>query len=501
MDETCRPLVLRSGLVLDSLAEAPVKGDLLVRDGLIARIGPPGMDAPEGSEEIDASRRLIIPGLVNSHTHSHLAWSKGVSKAWTLELHLHNGPWTGGGQTLSDRRLLARFAAAEMLLKGCTACYDLVLEMPCPTPEGLSETAHGYEDAGMRALVAPMMADRTFWRAIPGLMDALPPSLRPEVESIVLSEHEVALAACREAAEGWSHDPDRAGLALAPTIPLHCSDAFWQGCRELADEFGLRIHAHIAESRVQALSGRSVYGRSLVSHLDALGIVDERFTAAHAIWLEPGDRELLARRGATVAHNPSSNFRLGSGIADVPALIGAGARVGLGTDTCSCSDHLNLFETMRLAAYLPRVASPDPDEWLSPRRVLEMATAGGAAALGMERKLGRIAEGFCADLVLLDLDALTYAPLNDAVAQLVFGEEGRAVDRVLVGGRTVVEAGRLTTLDLPALVAEVRDRAAAHREALAPRRAALAALEPFVKHFCVGLSRRHAESGRAVPKT
>ena len=483
-----RPLSIRGGLVASAADGIVRAADILVMDGKIVEVVPPGSPAPEEAETLDASDRLIIPGLINAHTHSHLAIAKGVSRSWTLELHLHNGPWTGGGQQFEDRHLLAQASAAEMLLKGCTACYDLVLELPAPTPEGMFATAAGFADAGMRAVVAPMLADRTFWHALPGLYDALPPDLRASVDEIRLAPNDVALAACGAMLADWPFDRSLVRAALAPTIPLHCSDAFWTGCRDLAQRHGAGIHAHLAESKIQALAGAAQYGTSLTGHLDTLGILGPNFTAAHGIWLNERDLELLGRRGASVAHNPSSNFRLGSGIANVPAMRAAGINVGIGSDACSCSDHQNLFETMRLACYLSRTASFDPDDWLTPRDVFEMATRGSARALGMQDITGDIVPGLAADLVFLDITSVNFTPLNDPLYQLVFAEEGRSVDRVMVGGRTVVENGKLTTIDYARLRGRINDRAREIFARNAPRKAALAALEPFVKHYCVGLA-------------
>ncbi|MFC5068528.1 amidohydrolase family protein [Flaviflagellibacter deserti] len=488
-----QPFVIRGGLVATPGDEAVRHADILVMDGVIAEIGAPGFEVSDGVAEMDASDRLIIPGLVNAHTHSHLAIAKGVSRSWTLELHLHNGPWTGGGQRFEDRYLLAQASAAEMLLKGCTACYDLVLELPAPTPEGMFATAAGFADAGMRAVIAPMMADRTFWRAIPGLRNALPKELRATVDSITLATKDVSLAACERMLEDWPFDRSVVRPALAPTIPLHCSDDFWTGCRDLAEKHGVGMQAHLAESKVQAVAGAASYGRSLTAHLDSLGVLGSHFTAAHGVWLDRHDLDILARRGACVAHNPSSNFRLGSGIADVPAMRSAGICVGIGSDACSCSDHQNLFETMRLASYLSRTASHEPNDWLTPRDVFGMATRGSARALGLQDVTGDIRPGLAADLVLLDLASVNFTPLNDALYQLVFAEEGRSVDRVMVGGRVVVEGGELVTIDYPELRRKLNNRAKAIFEANAPRKAALAALEPFVKQYCIGLAQGHRQ--------
>lgn len=488
-----RPQAIRGGLVAFPSEGAVRAADLLIEDGRIAAIVAPGEALPDDAELVEATDRLVMPGLVNAHTHSHLAIAKGISRSWTLELHLHNGPWTGGGQNLDDRHLLAQASAAEMLLKGCTACYDLVLELPTPSPDGMFATAAGYLDAGMRAVVTPMLADRTFWQAIPGLRDSLPASAQASVDAIRLASSDVSLAACERILAEWPHDREMVRPGLAPTIPLHCSDEFWRGARALADRFGAPMHAHLAESKIQAISGRARYGMSLTAHLGRLGILGPDFTAAHGIWLDADDLAILARNGASVAHNPSSNFRLGSGIANVPAMVAAGVSVGLGSDACSCSDHQNLFEVMRLACYLSRTASFDPDDWLTPADVFDMATRGSARALGMQDLIGDIRPGLAADLVFLDLGTVNFTPLNDALYQLVFAEEGRSITKVMVGGHTVVEDGRLTTIDYPALRDRLNARAQEIFAANAPRRAELAAIEPFVKHFCVGLAQGRIE--------
>ncbi len=488
MDGTGGRIVVTGGLVLVDGVAAPA--DVVIDGGRIEAVEAPGSARPEGAEIVRADDRLVMPGLVNAHTHSHLAVAKGVSRSWTLELHLHNGPWTGGGQAFEDRALFAQMSAVEMLLKGCTACYDLVMEMPAPTPEGVFATAEGYREAGIRAVVAPMMADRTFWRAIPGLLEAIPADLRQAVEAVTLSPHDVSVAACRRILDEWPHDRAQVRPALAPTIPHHCSDDFWIACRDLAEAHGVGLHTHLAESRVQSIVGPQLYGgASLTRHLDRLGIISERFVGAHGVWLDDADIETLAARGATIAHNPSSNFRLGNGMARAREMAAAGVCVALGSDACSCSDHQNLFEVMRLATYIARTQSFDPDEWLTPAEIVRMATEGGARALGMEGEIGRIAPGYLADLVFLDLATTTYTPLNDPLYQMVFGEEGRSVDKVMVGGRTVVDGGRILTVDYDALRARMNARAESLFAANGERRRQLEAIQPFVKHFCVGLAK------------
>src|SRR5262249_21727708 len=160
--------------------------------------------------------------------------------------------------------------AVEMLRKGSTACYDLAAMLPVPSVEGMNSIAQAYADVGMRAVIAPMIADRSFYEAIPGLLDAFPPGLREVAEAVRTGSGETALAAVRAIAASWPHAGDRIRLGIAPTIPLHCSEAFLIGCRDLATEYGLPLQTHLAESAVQRAAGLRRYGVTLTRHLDRL---------------------------------------------------------------------------------------------------------------------------------------------------------------------------------------------------------------------------------------
>ena len=164
-------MVVRGGVVLDLRAGSAAPADILIEDDTIREVGRPGLAAPEGADEIAAARRLIHPGLVNAHTHSHGNLAKGMGDRWTLELLLTAAPWIGGNRGADDIRLSAEIGAVEMVLKGCTACYDLFFEWPVPTRDGLRLVAEAYAEVGMRAVIAPMVADRSFFEAIPGLAD------------------------------------------------------------------------------------------------------------------------------------------------------------------------------------------------------------------------------------------------------------------------------------------------------------------------------------------
>lgn len=189
------------------------------------------------------------------------------------------------------------------------------------------------------------------------------------------------------------------------------------------------------------------YGRTLTAHLDSLGLIGPHFSAAHAIWVDDDDLRRLAGGGGSVVHNPLSNMRFGSGLARLRPMIEGGISVGIGTDGVNSSDSLNMFEATRLASLISRIQSPDYNTWLASEEVLQMATAGSARALGFGDSIGRLSPGAKADIVFLDATHIHYVPLGDIVRQIVFTESGAAVDSVMIGGRMILDHGRLTTFD------------------------------------------------------
>ena len=482
--------VVRGGRVLDCRRHRAEPVDVLVEGTRIRELGPPGLAAPEGAGEVDATGCLLMPGLVNAHTHGHGSLGKGMGDRWSLELLLNAGPWISGRRTLDDKYLAAKLNAAEMVRKGCTAAYDLYFEFPAPTHDGIDAVARGYADVGARAVVAPMMAEYTLFEAIPGLMQALPEDLRTRVDDLKLAPAEQNIEACRAILRGWSHDRDQVRLALAPTIPLHCSDEFIVACRNLAAEYQVGLHMHLAESKVQAVSAIKRYGKTLTAHLAELDFLGSNFTAAHGVWLDAEDIARLADTGSSMAHNPGSNLRLGSGISPVRAMLDRGINVGIGTDGSNCSDNQNMFDAMRMAAFVSRVVSPEYTTWLETADVIDMATVGGAETLGLGDQIGRLEPGYCADIVFLDLTNLNFVPFNDPTNQIVFSEDSSAVKSVMIGGRMILDDGRFTTFDYRKMLADVEAAVVRLRGATADMKELAVKLEDVVGSYCVGLARK-----------
>ncbi len=491
--------LIRGARILDAPAHKAEFGDILIEEGLIREVGAPGLAAPEGAEAIDAADKLVMPGLVNAHTHSHGSLAKGMGDRWSLELLLNAAPWLSGDRTLEDKYLATLLNAVELVQKGCTAAYDLYSEFPLPTAEGLEAVCMAYEQVGMRAVVAPMMADRLLFEAIPGLLDAIPEPLRREAEQVRAAPFEASIEAAQGLLKGWRRDPAQVRLALAPTIPLHCSDAFLAACRDLAAEHGVGLHMHLAESKVQAIAGQRRYGKTLAAHLDDLDFLGPGFVGAHCVWLDEDDILRMADNGAAIAHNPGSNLRLGSGIAPVRAMLRRGVALGIGTDGSQCSDNQNMFEAMRHASFVSRVQTPDYSQWLAAEEIVEAATAGSARVLGFEGELGRILPGYRADLVFLDLRHINYVPLNDPTNQVVNCEDGGGVDSVMVGGRLILEEGVLTQVNYGKLLDDVARAVERLRSQAGAKKEAAARLEQYVGAYCVGLAREPYHVHRAVP--
>ncbi|MBN33281.1 MAG: amidohydrolase [Rhodospirillaceae bacterium] len=483
-------IVLRGGLSLDATERRAERGDILIDGTEIRDCGPCGMAVPDGAIERDVSGSIVIPGLVNAHTHGHGSLGKGRGDLWSLELLLNAGPWISAGRSHEDKYLATMLTAADMIRRGATAVYDLTWEQPRPSVEGMHQVARAYDTIGMRALIAPMMADLSFYDIVPGLADSLPDDLRRTVDGWRLDPFGASLEACREVLATWPFDTDRLRFGIAPTIPMHCTDDFLAACARLSDEFQCPVHTHMAESKLQALNGQLTYGKSLTAHFDDMGLLTDRFTAAHGVWLDPDDMRRMADRGASVAHCPASNMRLGSGLAQIRELCDASVNVGLGSDGSNSSDNQNMFEATRLAAYVSRVLTHDINRWVASAEALEMATIGGARAMGFERLIGRIAPGYKADLAFLDLHDLAYVPLNDAFNQLAYADDGSSVSDVMIDGRFVYENHCFTTIDLDALIADTERAMERLNRDTADRKEIVAALEPHVADHCICFSSR-----------
>lgn len=478
-------LLLRGGQVLDGATGALDTRDVLIDGDVIKEVGA-RLASPAGAEIIDASPFIVIPGLINTHTHAHNNLLRGIAGRWTLEELLNHGPALNTNRTVEDHYLSAALGAVEMLKTGCTTAYDLFMGAPAPSLDDIDAVVRAYTDVGMRAVIAPAVADIAFYETVPGLLDLLPKELRRRVETITAAPTAQLMELTREAIRRWHGAASgRLRVAVSPTIPTQCTEEFLAGCAGLVREHGVGLHTHLLESKVQAVAAQRRWGKTVVAKLHDLGMLGPGFVGAHAVWLTSDDIAMMADAGAAIAHNPASNLRLGSGIAAIREMLDRGVTVGLGTDGSTSSDNQNLFEAMRLAALLGNVRFPhDQERWLEASDVWRVATLGSARALGLADQAGAVAAGRKADVALLRADSTFMKPMNAALGSLVYAETGAAVDTVIVGGRVVVREGRVLTVD----ESRLRASAQAAADSLRGRNAAAwkfaDEMTPYISQAC-----------------
>lgn len=460
--------------------------DILVENGAITEIGI-GLAAKlaaEGKtfETLDATDRLVIPGFINAHYHSHDTLAKGTMDETPLETwRLLALPPQYPKRSRDEIRARTLIGALECLRSGMTTVQDMVTLYPFD-PEHFEAVIEAYEQIGVRAVVALQYADIRGIETIPYWKEVFPAEYHPYLSTAAEPDKKIDQLAYFE--ENFLKHPkpgSRVGWALGPSAPERCSKTLIERTAALANTYGLPIFTHIYESKGMALQARLEYpqhGGSLIRRLEQEGLLGPRLNLAHSVWLLQDEIEVLARTGTNVVINPLSNMKLKSGIPPIRALQEAGVSLALGCDNCSCSDAQNMFQAMKLFALLVHVSDPDPGPDQA-GRAFGAATAGGAHAIGRD-DLGKIAPGARADLVLIDLKDPSYVPLNSATRQLVYTEGGRGVDTVVVDGRVVIRHGRLATMDQDALLDEVMAVVPKFREDFAAIAARVEKLQPWI---------------------
>ena len=476
-------LVIRDGMVVTPAGDdvRAERATIVVEGARIARVAwgseAGRVESTPGDQVIDATRALVIPGLVDAHSHFYGTLIPGLIDRLPLDVRR---PFLGActdGWTERDTWVATMLGVLRMLRNGTTT----VLENGAQGIEATVPTIGAVIDSGVRAVVGPMVSDRPFGDTLPGYLERLPDALRADVLGAAPSPPGRELVErCLAIARRWHGAEGRVSVCLSPWAPFGCSDEMLTLVAEASATHRLPIHTHLLETRPQAVAARRLYGRSMVEHIAALGLLSERFSGAHAVWLEDRDLDLMAEHGAAISHNPLSNLYLGSGIARVPQLLRRGVVVGIGSDGPNCGSTTSLFEVMKLAALVHRPGERDAERWIGPREAFRMATIGGARALGLGGEIGSIEGGKRADLVMLDARSPEFVPLNDPVWQLVYGGSGDAVDRVIIDGAVVFEHGHPTRFDAAALVEEADDVGRRLTARARPALARMSRLEPYL---------------------
>jgi 5-methylthioadenosine/S-adenosylhomocysteine deaminase len=489
--------LFRGGALLsmkDGADVTPEPADVLVEDDRIVQVGP-RIEAEAVDRVIDATDMLLMPGMVNAHIHTEQNSFRGRYPGLPLEiLMLYAYPLTGATPVCSEAIYLRTLLAGiESLKSGVTSILDDVMEVPTQGLEQLGSVFRAYGDIGMRANVSGHVINRPFFETIPYLEDSLPERLKRKflaVPPLTLAEY---MDFCGEAVAQF-HDTagGRLRYVVAPSGPQRCTEELLGTVAQFSRSSGVAFHIHILETRVQRVTGSRLYGKSLIALMADLDALHEKTSIAHAIWIDEGDIELIASRGASVAHNPVCNLRIGSGVAPLRSLLNAGVNVALGTDGISSNDSCRLFDVMKVAGLVHTLATDDYDEWPTAPEILWAATRGGARALGLDDEIGSIEPGKKADIVGLDLLSSAFVPVNDLPNQLVYAENGSSVRLVMVDGEIVVEDGACTKVDEAAVLREARGALGAFLERHALVEDEARELEPYLRAVyerCVGEAR------------
>ena len=386
----------------------------------------------DGAETVSAAGKIVLPGLVNTHTHAAMTLLRGLGADLSLSSWLTKKIFPAEAKNVSPGfvRDGTRLACLEMIEGGTTAFADMYYFE--------SDAAEVVRAAGLRAVMG-----ETF-------IDFPAPDHRDLPETIRVAE-----AFLRK----WKGDP-LITPAVAPHAPYTCSRETLLAARGLASAYSVPVEIHVSETKKEVEDARAKWRASPVAYLERIGFFGIHPTiAAHVVWPEPGDAAILKARGVAVSHNPESNMKLASGIAPIASLASSGVIWSLGTDGAASNDDLSMFEAMDFASKLAKVSTLDPTA-LPARSVVRAATAGGARALGLERIAGSLEAGKQADLIAVDTRSAHSVPGNDPFAQLVYSLKAGDVTDVWVAGRRLLKAGRPTTLD----PVSIRHSAAAWRE-------------------------------------
>lgn len=447
-------LLVRGGQVYDHDGDVhhPPVADILIENDRIAAVGP-RLATEDNLEIIEASGRLVVPGLINAHYHSHDTLCRGLFEELPLEMWLLYTLPMGQNRSLEEVRARTLVGALESLRCGITTVQDML--GLTPLNDRYTDTVlSAYRDAGIRVVFSPMV-----WDVPPIAMvrhrDTLPQDVQemlgvtslPMREQLDYLEHQ------------FKHRPARGTLhwAIAPFAPQRCTPKMLEALAELANKHDLSVYTHVYETKGQALIARELFGEydgSLISYLERAGMLGPRLNIVHSVWITRHEADRMAAAGAGIVLNHLSNLKLKSGIAPVCDLRDSGVRLALGCDNCSGSDVQSVFQAMKMFCLLAAVSEPEPGPGLA-HEVLRHATLGNARTAGLDRELGAIRPGYKADLILIDLDDVAYLPYNSAARQLVYTESGRAVESVIVDGRIVMKERKVKTIDEDALRREV----------------------------------------------
>ena len=391
------------------------------------------------ADRIDARGQIVLPGLINTHTHAPMVLYRGLADDRALMDWLQNYIFPAEAKTVSPDfvRIGTRLAALEMIESGTTTFADMYY-----FEEDIAEVTR---EAGLRAVLGQSVI------RFP-VADAKTP--------------EEGLARADAFISKWKNDP-LVTPAVAPHAPHTVEGSTLKAARELATRHGVPLLIHLAESQDEIKAVQAAHTTTPVRYLDSLGLWNGRSLAAHAVWLDDADMDVLAKRGVGVAHNPESNMKLASGIAAVPKWLARGMRAGLGTDGAASNNDLDMFEAMRMAAFLHKVATMDPQA-IPAKEALALATRRGAEALGLGDRVGSLTAGKQADVITVSVDGARQTPMFDAISHLVYVTRGDDVRNSVVAGRVLMRDRQVASLQRADVLRDANAMATRVRAAVTP---------------------------------
>ncbi len=430
-------IVIHNGVILtmDTHYTLIENGSVAIKGDTIADINPQVMNFEESATKIiDAKGGIILPGLVNGHTHAAMTLFRGLAD----DLHLME--WLKDYIFPAESRMDKDFvyvgsllACAEMILSGTTTFCDMYLFE--------AEVAKAAKRSKMRCLAGEV------------LFDFPSPNYGPVEKGFEYT---------RNLIQEWKNDP-LVSVAVEPHSLYTCSSSLLKTANSIALENGIPIVIHVAEtlSEITEINGR--YGKKPFEHLESLGILGPHVIADHCVHLDEDEIGRIVKNSVKVITNPESNMKLASGIAPVSTLIASGAIVGLGTDGCASNNNLDMFQEMDSLAKLHKIASMDPTA-MDAITVLKMATIDGAKALGMDGIIGSIEPGKKADIIIVNTNKPHLTPLYNPYSQLVYSANGSDVSHSIINGRLVMENRKLINLDVDEIIAMAKEKAAMVRK-------------------------------------
>jgi 5-methylthioadenosine/S-adenosylhomocysteine deaminase len=416
-----------------------VPGDVLIRDGRIAEIAETISESAD--EIIDARGCALLPGFVQTHIHLCQTLFRGAADDLSLIDWLKKRVWPmEAAHTPESIRASARLGIAE-LIKGGTTCA-LTME----TVHYTEEVLRVVEESGFRATVGKCMMDKG---------DEVPARLHEQTRASI-DESVALIEKWHGAAEG------RIRVCFAPRFAISCTRELLTEVAQLARQHGVVIHTHASENKKECEIVESESGQRNIAYLNSLGVSGSHVVLAHCVHLDTEEMELLTQTRTNVAHCPSSNLKLGSGLARVAEMLARKIPVSLGADGAACNNRLDMFTEMRTAALLQKLAHGP--EMLPAVRVLQMATIDGARALGLDQEIGSIEIGKRADVIVVDLECLQTSPAPDVVSALVYSAQPADVRTTIIDGQVVMGDGELTLMNEATVLADAKREAAQLRE-------------------------------------